>query len=117
MQVVEPGVATVPGLQLMESNVRVAWALTVTTVERLAPPPDAVMVTVWVPATEAAVRVKLAALAPAVTLILAGAGSAGLLLDNATAKPPAGAVLLRVTVQPAAWPEVRLAGLHERAAT
>ena len=50
---------------------------------------------------------------PAGTVIVdAGTGSSALLLDRETAVPPAGAALLRVTVQVEPAPEVRLVGLH-----
>ena len=41
-----------------------------------------------------------------------GTGSSALLLDRETAVPPAGAALLRVTVQVVPAPEARLVGLH-----
>ena len=39
-------------------------------------------------------------------------GSRALLLERETVAPPAGAALVRVTVQALAAPEARLAGLH-----
>ena len=56
---------------------------------------------------------KVVVAEPAGTVIVgAGTGSSALLLDRETTVPPAGAALLRVTVQVEPAPEVRLVGLH-----
>ena len=47
-----------------------------------------------------------------IVIVDTGTGSSALLLDRETTVPPAGAALLRVTVQVVPAPEVRLVGLH-----
>jgi hypothetical protein len=60
-----------------------------------------------------AVAVNVVDTDPAGTVIeFAGTGSNELLLDRDTAAPPAGAAVLRLTVQTVAAPEFRLVGLH-----
>jgi hypothetical protein len=76
-------------------------------------PSVAVTVTLWLLAIEAAaLALKLAVVAPAVTVTEAGTVSRALLLDSVTAEPPTGAVCVSVTVQllTPLWP--RFAGLH-----
>ena len=46
-------------------------------------------------------------------MIDTGTGSSAVLLDTETAVPPAGAVLLRVTVHVVLAPELKLVGLHD----
>ena len=60
----------------------------------------------------AAVALKVPVVAAAATVTDAGVVSSGLLLDTETAVPPAGATLVRVTVQPLIAPEARLEGLQ-----
>ena len=62
-------------------------------------------------ATGLVVTLKLALVAPAGIVTLAGTAAAGLLLDSATCAPPAGAGPLNVTVPAAALLPVMLAGL------
>ena len=61
-------------------------------------------------ATALVPKVKLALVAPAATVTVAGAVTAGLLLETATCAPPAGAGPFSVTVPVAAAPPVTLAG-------
>ena len=49
-------------------------------------------------ATAVVVMVKVAVVAPAATVTLAGTDAAALLLDNVTLRPPVGAALPSVTV-------------------
>jgi hypothetical protein len=58
---------------------------------------------------------KLAEVAPAATVTLAGTVAAALLLDSVTAAPPAGATPLNVTVPLEALPPTTLVGLSESA--
>jgi hypothetical protein len=60
----------------------------------------------------AEVALKVAVVAPAVTVTDAGTVSEVLLLARVTLAPPAGAAVLRVTVQLAAALEFRFPGLH-----
>jgi hypothetical protein len=62
----------------------------------------------------AAVALKVAVVAPAVTVTEAGTVSEVLLLASVTIDPPFGAAVFRVAVQLAAEPEPKLAGLHIR---
>jgi hypothetical protein len=60
-----------------------------------------------------AVALKVVVAAPAATVIVeAGTGNSALLVDSETAVPPEGAVWLRLIVQVALAPEVRLVGLQ-----
>ena len=58
------------------------------------------------------VALKLAVVVPAATVIDGGKVRIGLLLESVTAAPPAGAALLRVTVQVLAPFGPRLDGTH-----
>ena len=75
------------------------------------PPYEPEMVTAVDVATALVVTLKLALVAPAGTVTLAGTAAAGLLLESVTCAPPAGAAKLSVTVPLAEAPPVRLAGL------
>jgi hypothetical protein len=77
-------------------------------------PSEAVMVAGCVVVMAPAVALKVATVLLAVTVIEAGTVSAALLLESPTAKPPAGAGWLRVTVQVDAEPEFTLVGLQAR---
>jgi hypothetical protein len=78
------------------------------------PEREAVMVAVPSEVSEAAVAEKEAEVAPAATVTEAGTEREALFLDSVTTEPPAGAALLRVTVQVEEAPEVREVGLQER---
>ena len=60
---------------------------------------------------------KVADVAPAATVTDVGVVSDALSLDSATEDPPAGAALVKVTVQVLAAPETRLVGLQATAET
>jgi hypothetical protein len=60
----------------------------------------------------AAVALNVAVVAPTATVTEAGTVSKALLLASVTVEPPAGAVCVRVTVQPLTVLCPRLAGLH-----
>lgn len=60
-------------------------------------------------ATALVVTTKLALVAPAETVTLAGTAAAGLLLESATCAPPAGAGPSRITIPAAGLPPVTLA--------
>lgn len=68
-------------------------------------------------ATALVPRLKVALVAPAATVTLAGELTAGLPLESATCAPPAGAGAFSVTVPVAGLPPVTLAGLTLRAET
>jgi hypothetical protein len=69
-------------------------------------------VALWSVAIVVVVAVKVAVVAAAATVTEAGTVSAGLLLESATEAPPAGAALVRVTVQVEDEFWLRLVGLH-----
>src|SRR5437763_3543628 len=79
------------------------------------PPYEPEMVTAVDVATALVVTLKLALVAPAGTVTLAGTAAAGLLLKSVTCAPPAGAAKLSVTVPLAEAPPVRIRGLTARA--
>jgi hypothetical protein len=72
----------------------------------------AVTEAVWVLAITPAVALKVPVVVPAATVTEAGVVSNVLPLDTETAVPPAGAGLVRVTVQLLVAPEARLEGLQ-----
>jgi hypothetical protein len=65
-------------------------------------------------ATPMVVAEKVAVIAPSGTVTLGGTAATALSLDNDTVAPPAGAMLLRVTVPVEGWPPVTLVGLMVR---
>ena len=71
------------------------------------------MVAVVVAPTPLVVTVKVALLAPAATVTVAGVVADALLSDKVTAAPPAGAGPLKVTVPVEELPPVTLAGLND----
>jgi hypothetical protein len=80
------------------------------------PPPDEPeIVTAVDVATALVVTLKLALVAPAGIVTLAGTAAAGLLLESVTCAPPAGAAPFSVTVPLAEAPPVRLAGVSASA--
>ena len=81
---------------------------------RVTPPKAAEMVTLLVIGTETVLMAKVALVAPAATVTLAGVeATLGALLDSVTTAPPLGAALLRVTVPCEELPPTTLAGLSE----
>jgi hypothetical protein len=87
-----------PGEQLSEDSA--AGANKLTFAVRVTPAALAVTVPVVSAATWAPVAVKLALASPEVTVTLPGTVREALLLERPTVKPPAGAEVVRVTVQP-----------------
>lgn len=86
--------------------------LTVSVAVRVAPPEAPEMVTDVAAATPAVDTVKLALVAPAATVTLAGTEAAvALLLESVTAVPPTGAAPFRVTAPAEAVPPTTAAGL------
>src|SRR5690348_13001181 len=71
------------------------------------------MVTAVETATALLVMVKVALAAPSGTVTLAGTDTAGLLLESATAAPPAGAAAVNVTVPVALLPPVTVVALSD----
>jgi hypothetical protein len=67
--------------------------------------------------TDVVATVKLAVVAPAATVTLAGTVADAWLLDSVTAAPPEGATPLKVTVPVELLPPTTLAGLSESAET
>jgi hypothetical protein len=78
-----------------------------------AAPSVPVIVTMVFAATAPVFTAKVALVAPAATVTLAGTVAAALLLDNATVAPPCGAAPLNVTVPVDALPPTTLVGLSE----
>ena len=78
------------------------------------PESDAVMTAVLLVVIVEAVAEKVAEVAPAATVTEAGTVNKALFLDRETTAPPAGAGLLRATVQVLLAPEVRAAGVQLR---
>ncbi|MFN0171072.1 MAG: hypothetical protein ACKV22_32035, partial [Bryobacteraceae bacterium] len=108
VHVLEPGVAIVAGVQLSPDNEAVGARVTVV----FRDPPLAVTVTVALEETvmAPAVAEKLAAVVLAATVTETGTVSRAELDDRATANPPAGATLDKVTVQVEMAPLVRVDG-------
>jgi hypothetical protein len=86
------------------------WGFTVRVAVRVTPPALAVIVTGVDAVTALVVIAKGAFIAPCGTDTLAGTGAAALLLDRETARPPAGAGDVSVTVPCDEAPPVTLAG-------
>ena len=93
----------------------VLGGFTVSVADLDAPPYTPVIVTDAGAATAMVVTVKLALVAPAATVPLAGTpASAVLLLDSATTAPPVGAALVNVTLPCDVLPPVTLVGFSAR---
>jgi hypothetical protein len=75
------------------------------------------MIAAVVELTAVVVTVKVAVVAPAATVTLAGTVADALLLDKLTAAPPVGAALLSVTVPVELEPPVTAAGFKLREET
>src|SRR2546430_124580 len=90
---------TVDGFKLIDATVGSANGFTVSVAVLVVPPYAALIVTAVEALTALVLTVKLAVVAPAATVTLAGTRAAVvLLLESATAAPPDGAALLKVTV-------------------
>ena len=99
------------GFPRMEST---GWgARAVTVKDTKTPFQEAVSGMVWVVVAEA-LAAKVALVAPAAIVTAAGIERTALPPDRATAAPPAGAALVKVTVQVAELPLGTFAGLQER---
>lgn len=95
-------------------TVRVTFTLggfTVSVALRLIPPKEPEMLTAVEAVTEPVVTVKVALMAPAVTVTLAGTVAAVELAESDTSVPPDGAALVSVTVPCATPPPVTLVGV------
>ena len=77
----------------------------------------AVRVTLWSALSVAVVALKVAEVAAAGMVIDAGTESAALLSESPTVAPPAGAALVRVTVQVLEEFDPMLVGVHAREET
>src|SRR5262245_61602892 len=103
---------TLAGLTLTPETVTAAEAgFTVSVADRVTPPATAEIATGVDTVTALVVTVKLALVAPAATVRLAGRVTADELSESVTTTPPAGAAALRVTVPVEELPPTTLAGL------
>jgi len=92
-----------------------AGGVTVNAAVRVTPAAVAVMVATVDAVTDVVPMVRVALVAPAATVTLAGTVAAALLLESVTPNPPAGAADVNVTVPCANVPPATLAGLTETA--
>ena len=89
----------------------VAWGVTVSVADLVTPPKEPVIVTAVEAVTEDVMMVKLALVAPAATVTLAGVFAAAELSESVTTAPPDGAAPVKVTVPCDELPPVTLVGL------
>ena len=115
VQVVEEPPTKLPETQLTELGVTAETRLIVAVAELL--PRVAVRIALWSLATLTVLPTKTVDMAAEATVTEAGMERVGLVLDRATTAPPAGAALVRVTVQVLEELDPRLVGLQTRLET
>ena len=110
------GVASAAGeTKVGAAGVGGAEGFTVSAAVRVTPAKTAEMVAEVEAVTEVVVTVKLALVAPASTVTLAGTFAAVELSESVTTAPPAGAAALKVTVPVEEFPPTTLVGLRDSA--
>ena len=110
------GVASAAGeTKVGAAGVGGAEGFTVSAAVRVTPAKTAEMVAEVEVVTELVVTVKLALVAPASTVTLAGTVAAVELSESVTTAPPAGAAALKVTVPVEEFPPTTLVGLRDSA--
>ena len=110
------GVASAAGeTKVGAASVGGAEGFTVSAAVRVTPAKTAEMVAEVEAVTEVVVTVKLALVAPASTVTLAGTFAAVELSESVTTAPPAGAAALKVTVPVEEFPPTTLVGLRDSA--
>jgi hypothetical protein len=107
----EPPPVTVEGFSVTPESA--AGSVIVRSDVFVTPPATALIVATVAVDTAVVVTVKVAVVAPALTVTLGGRLADGLLLERATAIPPAGAAPVRVTVPVEELPPTTVVGFNE----